>query len=547
MDKEILKSVRKEIILKSITSILVMILLLIIPLIYSKGIDYITVLNINKAYRVFILFLIIYIIYHIIDLLNQLAFQKLYSKIYKKYVELSLYKTCGNSLYSLSRFSLSEYSNILTEDIESLSEYYSTLIIRIVEIIEFIYIIIYFFFINKIIGIITLIMSIIVITILLYFNLKISKTNEIRKSKNDRRISLFQEIFNSIKLIKGYNIYNKIKNNLIKDIDDYIKWNNKLVNDKYKLKELSLIIVSITKSIILIYSVYLIKQDIITIGILTLIFNYYTKISDLFASIILLNESLTNMRVSKLRLNKLYEYASNVLNSRENNNDIGIIEFKDVLYGNRTKPILNKVSFKIEANSLNIIISNKNEGLGIYDLLMKYNRIHEGSILIDNMDINTYDSNISLIMNNPFFFNKSITENMMLFEDNFDNIVSVCKYLDIDKLIMNLDDGYGTIMNNNISNDLKYMLSFAKIFFNKSKIILIEDFFNNLSNYYEKKVLSIIYSLKKEHTIIILSNNIDIINNKNVDKILIFDNNKLLIDTDNIKNIPEYSDFIEKL
>ena len=53
-------------------------------------------------------------------------------------MNLGLNKTFNNSLYSLSRFSLSEYSNIMSEDFEMVSDYYSTLVIRIVEIFEFI-------------------------------------------------------------------------------------------------------------------------------------------------------------------------------------------------------------------------------------------------------------------------------------------------------------------------------------------------------------------------------------------------------------------------
>ena len=85
-------------------------------------------------------------------------------------MNLGLKKAFNNSIYSLSRFSLSEFSNIMSEDFEMVSDYYSTLIMRIVEILEFIYIIVYFFFINSIIGVITLISSSTVIFLLFYFN-----------------------------------------------------------------------------------------------------------------------------------------------------------------------------------------------------------------------------------------------------------------------------------------------------------------------------------------------------------------------------------------
>ena len=145
-NKKILLLCKKEFIKKLIVSILLVISLLIIPLFYSRGIDYINDHNFSYAYRIFIVLGAVTLIYRTLEIINQKSYYRLYSKLYKNYMNKGLEKTCNNSLYSLSRFSLSEYSSILSEDFELLSDFYSTLIIRVVEIFQFIYIIIDFFF-----------------------------------------------------------------------------------------------------------------------------------------------------------------------------------------------------------------------------------------------------------------------------------------------------------------------------------------------------------------------------------------------------------------
>ena len=312
-NKYILLLCKKEFIVKLIVSILLVISLLIIPIFYSYGIDYINNLDFSRAYLIFIVLGITTLIYRFLEIINQKSYYRLYSKLYKNYMNKGLEKTCNNSLYILSRFSLSEYSSILSEDFELLSDYYSTLVIRIVEIFQFIYIIIYFFFINTVVGIITFFLSIVVIMMLFYFNRFIVKTNETRRLRNDTRISLFQEVFLSIKEIKGFNILGKLKKNIDCDIDDYIKWNVKLNVDKYNLRQLSLGIVDVVKVICLLYSVYLIVNGKITLGVLTIIYNYYTKLSEMFTSIILLNESVSNVKVARRRIFKLFQYAKNKL------------------------------------------------------------------------------------------------------------------------------------------------------------------------------------------------------------------------------------------
>ena len=95
-----------------------------------------------------------------------------------------------------------------------------------------IYIVIYFFTINIIIGYITLFVALLVLFILLYYNPKITKTNNQRKMKHDKRISLFQELLLSVKEIKGFSIFEIVRNRTNETVSDYVKWNNKLNIDK---------------------------------------------------------------------------------------------------------------------------------------------------------------------------------------------------------------------------------------------------------------------------------------------------------------------------
>lgn len=403
-NKKIILSHKGKFFIKFIISILLNVLLLIIPIYYSKLIDALSMMNFNRAYFLIIIFASLTLIYRLIEYVNQKAYFWLYLALYKSYMNLGLHKTFNNSLYSLSRFSLSEYSNIMSEDFEMVSDYYSTLIIRIVEIMEFIYIVIYFFFINRIIGLITLLASSLIIFLLIYFNRYIEKTNLERKKRNDLRISLFQEFFLSIRAIKGFNILKGINKRLNDNIDDYIKWHTKLNMNRFNLREIALGIVDIFKVISLIISIKLIISGHMTLGTITIIYSYYTKLSELFISIITLFESINNKDVSLSRIAKLFQYATNHQPDESNFNDIkGDIIFQNVLYGNKLMPYLNEVSFTINHNSLTVLSGNMNSCRGISDLLLGYNRLHQGKVLIDKFEYQLYSqenisNNISFII-----------------------------------------------------------------------------------------------------------------------------------------------------
>ncbi len=554
-NKKILLEHKYKFILKFIISILLNVLLLIIPIYYSKIIDSLTDTLFDKTIFYLSIFSLLTIIYRLVDYFNQKAYFYLYLALYKSYMKLGINKTVNNSLYSLSRFSLSEYSNILSEDFEMVSDYYSTLVIRIVEILEFIYIIVYFFFINKIIGIITLISFLIIIFLLFYFNKNISNINILRKNKNDKRISLFQEIFLSLKTIKGFNIYKAINKRLDLTVDDYIKTHTKLNMTRYLLREITLGIIDITKIISLFISIKLIIDNYMTLGTITIIYSYYTKLSELFTSIIVLSESLNNKEVSLKRIEKLFQYANNHVVSKSDYNDIkGNIIFKNILYGNKLSPYLSNVSFNIKEKSLTIITGNNLSSNAIFDLLLRYNRIHSGEILIDNINIDNYSNEnisniIGFIMEYPTFFSTSIKENLEIFDSNFENILAICKYLEIDNVIEKLDNGYETIIDNNINDNLKYMLALARIFLKKSKIILINNILDHVKGNTYKKIWDIIINLKREHTIIMISNNKSLLENSNVDKIIYLNNKKVLgmgKHRDLIKN-KDYHEYLKDL
>jgi len=447
----------------------------------------------------------------------------------------------------------------MSEDFELLSDYYSTLVIRIVEIFQFIFIIIYFFFLNKTIGYITLFASIFIIILLIYSNRLIKETNNERKIRNDKRISLFQEVFLSLKTIKGFNIFNVIKKRINSDVDDYIKWHKKLNVDRYNLRQISLGIVDIFKVISLGLGISLIIKGNITLGTITLIYSYYTKLSELFTSIIILSESATNKKVANNRIYKLFQYAKKREIDTTNYNDIeGDIIFNNILYGNKMKPILNEVSFSINKNSFNVLTGNTTSCEGVFDLLLRYNREHSGLILIDNVDINNYSMDniseiIGFVMEYPNFFNTSIKDNLLIFDSNFENIINVCKTLGVYEYIMSLPKGFETVLidnASNIDNDVKYLLAFARIFLKKSKIILLNNILDKVSKPVARKLLNILEELVNEHTIIMISKDVKLMNKNYVKRVIMFSKGVVIASGSHaelLKNNQKYKELLKKM
>jgi len=533
----IIKKSKSELFIKLLTSILLRGSYLIIPVFWSKAINCISDKDYNSCYCYILISLALAVLYYIMAHLNEKAFYKLYTKLYKEYTEVATIATYQNSMYSLSRFSLGEYTNITNTDVDVIVAFFSNNVIRLVRMFEFVVIFSYFFTIDYSIFIITLAVS----AFLLLFYIKsigsASEYNIIRKRKLDKKTSVIHESFNGIKEIKGFNVFSKINKRISDEcglyLADYSKYNLFLTKTKHTVLGL----VELFRYSLMIYGVYLISVGRMELGTLLLIYNYYTQIRDDFEVVGNFIIQYDDFKVSLNRFSKILEFRGRNDDRRylAKRSYEGKITFIDVLYGNRNDPILKNVSFELEANAINIITGKPGSGkTGVLDLLMQVNRKHNGQILLDGDEIekinpNLYYNLVSSCRKNPFFFKMSIKDNFNLIDKDFDKAVEICKLLNIDTYISNLEEGYDTIIDPNshvLSTEIKQLLAIARVLFKNPKIMLFDETLSLLDRSNQELVLNLLERLKLNHTIIIISREKNIVGRG--DNIIYMDDNEVI-------------------
>lgn len=532
--KDIVKENKKEIFLKIITSFLFRGALLIIPILYSVAIDNISLGKYKVSVGFLLLTLFVTLFYYFTQHINNFAYYKLYDKLYRSYNWEIIKSTSSNSAYSLSRFSLGEYSNMLNTDLAIIVDFIDTGIIRIVKILEFLVIYGYFFMLDKYIFIASILVSIICILINLFRGPKTEHYNLNRKITLDNYISTVNDTFMGMKEIKSLHILDKVKDRVVESNDDYLL-QNKNYNIYYQGGNYFILgLIEFVRYALLIYGVYLISIGKFQIGSIILIYNYYQKMVENFTEICTMNVEYRNFKVSIKRINKIFEYSEQdkVYKVKEINDLNGKIEFKDILYGNRQDPILKKVSFDINPNSITTITGKIGSGKsGIFDLLMRINRQHEGTIKINNIDISDIDQNlyynlIALARKTPTFFNMSIIDNLRLVENDEFSIYTVCKAMKIDEIISNLPKGYETSINaREVNTELRQMLGIARVLVKNPEIMLFDEIIDTLDDDNKETILHLLNQLKSNHTILIISRSNDMIDF--ADKVITMERNTI--------------------
>ena len=273
--KKIINIAKREVILKTITSLFVQSLALIIPVFWSKTVNEVTGSNYKVGYYLIIITALLTIFYYYWSYLNQKTWFRLYNKLYNEYTLETISET-----NSINRINLGEYTNILNNDIDIICNFFCNLVTRIFQVIEFFVIYAYFLSFNFIIFSVTVIISILMVIVYFKSGKKVQDLNIKRKATLDSKTIMLHKLYSSLANKKSNT--NSIISLFTKDNKAYLR-----ANYNYNVIIQGIIftvlgIIELSKYFIIFYSVYLVKMGMIEIGTILLIYSYYDNIINNF-------------------------------------------------------------------------------------------------------------------------------------------------------------------------------------------------------------------------------------------------------------------------
>ncbi|MBE6150980.1 MAG: ABC transporter ATP-binding protein [Firmicutes bacterium] len=515
--KIVLKRSKKYLFIRFLCSLIYRAIAMITPILFSTAVNEVTNGKYNNALLISIGAIFTVILFRIFDIFNTYTWHKLYNSMYDTYTKIGINKVFDNSLYSLSRFNIGEFLNIMSTDINVMSDFYCNLIMRLIRIFEVLIIFVYFFMIDLYIGLAGVFMALIAISVIFLSSKKIEKLNKTKSVNLDNRNTIINEFLLSIREIKAFNIFAPMRKRIDESTQIYSKsyLKQRVGEDTFKFSVLAMI--EAFRWLMFIYGIYLITQGKMEIGTLLIIYNYYTQLVDGFSEFATINTGIRQLKVSENRFYQLIIYSREKLMREqkyklENLN----IKFNEVVYGDKQNPRLKGVTFELKDNSINVITGMVGSGKsGVMDLLLKLNTQHSGTITIGDISITDIDFDyyynlVSCIDKSDRFLNMSIKENLNIVNDSFEEVVYICKQLNIHDEILKLKYGYDTILNSNedtLKTNTKILLNIARILLKNTRIMIFDDILSSLDNESREKVIDILNQIKEEHTIIIIDKN----------------------------------------
>lgn len=316
-----------------------------------------------------------------------------------------------------------------------------------------------------------------------------------------------------------------------------------IVNSKTKIKlvheiffTVFALIVNILKVIVLGYAVL---NSNLSVGAVVTVLSLLGKA---YEPIAIFNVEYVDYKLNKVTVNKYLKLLDlkddqNLTIGKRIKQVEGRIEFKDVSYSyQKEKKLIENLSLKINKNDKVALVGESGSGKStIIKLIMGLIKNETGKILIDGKDLsklnlNDFYDNVTYVSQESPIFDGTLRENLVLDKKiSGKKIKEVLKLVCLEKFISHLENGLDTELGEKgirMSGGERQRVALARLFFDDSKIIILDEATSAMDNITEKEVMENILKRLKNKTIIIIAHRLETI--KDVDNIFVLKDGKIL-------------------
>ena len=233
----------------------------------------------------------------------------------------------------------------------------------------------------------------------------------------------------------------------------------------------------------------------------------------------------------------------------------GKISFENVkFYYKKNENVLNGLSFDIEKNKTLAIVGPTGSGkTTIINLFMRWYQIQSGSIKIDEINIDNYDTtelrkNIGVVLQDSFFLSDTLMNNIKFYRKIDDNTVyKAVKKIGLESFINKFPDNYNYMIGERgagLSVGEKQLISFLRTYITDPSYLILDEATSSMDPQTEILIQKSIKKLTQNRTSIIIAHRLSTI--MNVNKIIVLENGRVTESGSHdelIQNKGKYADY----
>lgn len=216
----------------------------------------------------------------------------------------------------------------------------------------------------------------------------------------------------------------------------------------------------------------------------------------------------------------------------------GRVEFEHVEFAyEENKPVLHGIDFLAEPGSVTALVGSSGSGKStIISLICAFHRPNVGRVLVDRedlakVDLNSYRSQLGVVLQDSFLFDGTIRENVMFSRPDAteEQFLFACRTARVDEFAERFPESYDTIVGERgvkLSGGQRQRLSIARALLAQPRILILDEATSSLDSESEAMIQAGLNQLMLGRTTFVIAHRLSTI--RRADQILVVENGRIL-------------------
>ena len=217
---------------------------------------------------------------------------------------------------------------------------------------------------------------------------------------------------------------------------------------------------------------------------------------------------------------------------------VGAVSFEDVEFAyTPEKPVLHGISFRAEPGTATALVGSSGSGKStIISLLCAFHTPSSGRVLVDDIDLakvdlNTFRSQLGVVLQDSFLFDGTIRENVMFSRPGAteDEFLAACRTARVDEFAERFPEAYDTIVGERgvkLSGGQRQRLSIARALLAQPRILILDEATSSLDSESEAMIQAGLNQLMQGRTTFVIAHRLSTI--RRADQILVVEQGRIV-------------------